>query len=116
MARVRELSRLEKMGLIKNFANTHELAWKVLMAYLEKEGIAGLIGPRDAARVAFRNGLIEQGDDWKKMIEARNSVLLTYNFETAQALADDIIERFYPLFASMAEKFVALSGEQEIDA
>jgi len=33
---------------------------------LEEKGIAGLIGSKDATRAAFKNGLIEQGEDWMK--------------------------------------------------
>ena len=116
LAKSRELSLLEQLGLIKTFANTHELAWKVLIAYLEKMGITGLIGPRDAARVAFKMGLIEQGDDWLKMVEVRKLTLQTYSHETVEALVGDILNRFYPGFASMAGKFARLSDEQEMGA
>ena len=34
---------------------------------------------------------------------------------TAQQIADDIIERFYPAFASMANKFSALHDQQDSD-
>ena len=61
LADVRELSNLEQQGLIQSFEFTHELAWNVLKDYLEHQGIAGLVGSRDASRAAFKNGLIEDG-------------------------------------------------------
>lgn len=116
LAQVRELSKLEQQGLIQSFEFTHELAWNVLKDYLEDKGISGLIGSKDATRAAFKNGLIEQGEDWMKMIEARNQTSHTYNPNIAQDVADSILQRFYPAFASMAKKFTALSEQQDIDS
>lgn len=44
LAKSRDLSNLEKQGLIQGFEYTHELAWKVLKDYLSFQGIQGLIG------------------------------------------------------------------------
>ena len=79
LAHSRELSKLEQQGLIQSFEFTHELAWNVLKDYLEDKGITGLIGSKDATREAFKNGLIEQGENWMKMIEARNKTSHTRN-------------------------------------
>lgn len=113
LARSRELSRLEQQGLIQSFEFTHELAWNVLKDYLEYKGITGLIGSKDATRAAFKNGLIEQGADWMKMIEARNKTSHTYNLDIAQEVVDDVLERFYPAFESMAEKFTVLHDQED---
>ena len=109
LAQSRDLSRLEQQGLIQSFEFTHELAWNVMKDYLEYQGIAGLVGSRDASRSAFKNGLVESGDDWMKMIEARNQTSHSYNLAVAQAVVNDILTRFYPAFSSMAKKFAALS-------
>ena len=116
LAQTRELSKLEQQGLIQGFEFTHELAWNVLKDYLEDKGIIGLIGSKDATRAAFKNGLIEQGDDWMKMIQARNLTVHTYNSETAQKIVDDILERFYPAFDSMARKFTVFNTQQDLDS
>ena len=78
LSQVRILSRLEQQGLIQGFELTHELAWNVLKDYLEDKGISGLIGSKDTTRSAFKNGLIGHGEDWMKMIEARNLSSHTY--------------------------------------
>jgi nucleotidyltransferase substrate binding protein (TIGR01987 family) len=109
LARSRELSKLEQQGLIQSFEFTHELAWNVLKDYLEDKGITGLIGSKDATRVAFQNGLIEQGENWMKMIETRNKTSDTYNPHIAQTVVTDILERFFPAFESMAKKFTAIN-------
>ncbi|MBU0701817.1 nucleotidyltransferase substrate binding protein [bacterium] len=113
LAQSRELSKLEQQGLIQSFEFTHELAWNVLKDYLEDKGIMGLIGSKDTTRAAFKNNLIEQGEDWMKMIEARNKTSHTYNLNIAQEVVEDIMERFYPAFESMAKKFTMLNDQED---
>jgi len=84
-----------------------------LKDYQEYQGINGLIGSKDATRSAFKNGLIEQGDDWMKMIADRNLTSHTYSPDIAQAVADDILYRFYPAFVSLAQRFTALRDAHE---
>ena len=62
LAQTRQLSELEQQGLIQGFAFTHELAWNLLKDYLTYQGIAAIVGSRDATRVAFQNGLIDDGE------------------------------------------------------
>jgi nucleotidyltransferase substrate binding protein (TIGR01987 family) len=111
LARSRELSELEQQGLIQSFEFTHELAWNVLKDYLAAKGIIGLIGSKDATREAFKNGLIEQGEDWMKMIEDRNKTTHTYDPKVAQAVVKNILERFFPAFEKLAKKFTALNDQ-----
>lgn len=116
LADVRELSNLEQQGLIQSFEFTHELAWNVLKDYLEHQGIAGLVGSRDASRAAFKNGLIEDGDSWMKMIEARNQTSHTYNLAVAQAVVHNSRTLFYPAFSSLAKRFISLSSQPDAAA
>ena len=111
LARQRPLSELEQQGLIQGFEFTHELAWNLLKDYLQYQGIASIIGSRDATRLAFQNGLILDGEAWMAMIKARNQSSHTYNLEQAQTIARDVIDRFAPLFGALRERFTALSDE-----
>lgn len=115
LAQSRPLSRLEQQGLIQGFEFTHELAWNVLKDYLTHQGITGLVGSRDATRSAFANGLIEQGDDWMQMIADRNLSSHTYAQNTAQAIADRVLERYYPAFKQLADRFTPLSEQPDND-
>ena len=101
----RELSELEKQGLIQGFEFTHELAWNVLKDYLEEQGLVGIIGSKNAAREAFKNGLISDGDAWMNMIKARNLTSHTYNTNIAESISKDILTRFSPAFEEMARRF-----------
>lgn len=66
-----ELNELEEQGLIQAFESTYELAWNTLKDYFEAQGETGIHGSRDAIRLAFHRGLIENGETWMNMIEAR---------------------------------------------
>ncbi len=115
VAHTRALSELEQQGLIQSFEFTHELAWNVLKDYLEYKGIMGLVGSKDATRMAFKNGLIELGEDWMKMIEDRNLTSHTYDPAIAQSVVEDILERFYPAFERMTQTFSALNDQPSED-
>jgi len=113
LARTRDLSDLEEQGLIQSFEFTHELAWNVLRDYLEDKGIVGLIGSKDATRTAFKNGLIENGDAWMKMIEDRNRTSHTYDEAVARSVVENILNSYFPAFEALARKFTAL-GDAEL--
>ena len=111
LAMSRPLSKLEKQGLIQGFEFTHELAWNVLKDYLEEQGFVGLIGSKNATRIAFKNELISDGEVWMDMIRARNLSSHTYNIETAEMIVKDILNRFYPAFTAMKKTFTALADK-----
>jgi len=113
LAQTRTLSKLEKQGLIQGFEFTHELAWNVFKDYLEHKGFVDLIGSRDATRMAFKNGLLEDGDVWMAMIKARNQSSQSYNLQLAEEIVDDILTVFYPAFEKMAQKFKKLSEQND---
>jgi len=109
LAQQRPLSELEQQGLIQGFEFTHELAWNLLKDYLQYQGIEGIIGSRDATRLAFQSALVDDGEGWMAMIKARNQSSHTYNIEQANAIAHDVIDRFAPLFDALRVRFAALS-------
>ena len=114
LTRTRGLSQLESQGMIQGFEFTHELAWCVLKDYLEYKGFTEIIGSRDATRLAFKNGLIEDGEVWMDMIKARNQTPHTYNESTADHINADIVTRFFPAFETMAKTFSEFSKEEDL--
>lgn len=94
----RELSELEKQGLIQTFEYTHELAWKVMQDYLIHQGYTEIRGSRDVTREAFRIELVKDGDKWMEMIKKRNLTSHTYNEEISEEIYQNIIKDFQPLF------------------
>jgi nucleotidyltransferase substrate binding protein (TIGR01987 family) len=112
LAGQRELSPLEKQGLIQAFEFTHELAWNVLKDYLDTQGIQEVVGSRGATREAFRNGLIADGEVWMDMIKSRNQTSHTYNEETANEITEAIFTRYCAAFAEFSTRFTNLRGAE----
>jgi nucleotidyltransferase substrate binding protein (TIGR01987 family) len=100
----RELTRLERLGLVQAFEFTHEMAWNTLKDFAEFQGNTGLMGSRDATRTAFKMGLIEDGENWMEMIRDRNLSTHTYDEETALKIEHVVAERYYPLFVALTAR------------
>ncbi len=98
LAQKRELSELEKQGLIQAFEFTHELAWNVMKDYLAYQGNDAITGSRDAVRETFRMGLIHDGERWMEVLTSRNRSSHTYNQAVANESAERIIHDYHPLF------------------
>lgn len=96
-----ELNELEKQGLIKSFEYTYELAWNTIKDYFEDQGETGIFGSRDAFRLAFRRGLIENGKIWMDMIKNRTLTTHTYNEEIANTISMAIVETYYSEFVAL---------------
>jgi nucleotidyltransferase substrate binding protein (TIGR01987 family) len=96
-----ELNELEKQGLIKSFEYTYELAWNTIKDYFEDQGETGIFGSRDAFRLAFRRGLIENGKIWMDMIKNRTLTTHTYNEEIANTISRAIVETYYSEFVAL---------------
>jgi len=104
----RELTKLEKQGLIQAFEFTHELAWNVLKDYFEYQGNSAITGSRDATREAFEKGLVADGDGWMEMILSRNQSSHTYNEEIAEEIIESILGTYYQLFVAFKDKMESL--------
>ena len=112
LSQTRTLSKLEEQGLIQSFEYTHELAWKVLKDYLEEQGFIDIIGSKNATRIAFKEGLIHQGEVWMAMIEARNQTSHSYNLEIAAAVSEKVRHAYYPVFRDFLRAFQKLADTQ----
>ena len=73
----RQVTQLEKEGIIQRFEYTWELAWKVLKDYLEYKGvILETITPASVVEAAFVAKIIKQGDIWMLALDTRNKMYL----------------------------------------
>lgn len=104
----RVLSGLEEQGMIQAFEYTHELAWKMTKDFLQEKGNNDLYGSKDTTRLAFKLGIIENGEVWMDMIKSRNLTSHTYNEDTAKNIVADIKNRYFPEFEKIKMKFEAL--------
>lgn len=108
LAAERDLTDLEKQGVIKGFEFTFELAWNVMKDYLEEQGITGIIGSKNAVRHAFNKGIIDNGEVWMDMIKDRNLASHTYDEETIGELFFAITNTYFHQFKLLAEKMNTL--------
>lgn len=104
----RNLTALEEQGMIQAFECTHELAWKMTKDFLEEKGNSELFGSKDTTRLAFKLGIIENGEVWMDMIKSRNLTSHTYNEDTAQSIVADIKNRYFAEFEKIKVRFESL--------
>ena len=100
----RELTKLEKLGLIQSFEYTYELAWNTIRDFYRSKGEGDIQGSRDAFRLAFERGLIEDGQVFMNMIKSRQLSSHTYNEETADDIYQDIVNHYFCAFQELVER------------
>lgn len=111
LAQQRELSDLERQGLIQAFEFNHELAWNVMKDYFAWQGNTAITGSRDAVREAFAKGLVEDGEGWMEMIRSRNLTAHAYNEKVAREIADQVVRRYHALFRAFALRMDELADQ-----
>ncbi len=112
LAAQRELSLLEKQGLIQAFEYTHELAWKTMKDFLDYKGATEQIyGSKDATRQAFLMGLIAHGEDWMRMILSRNLTSHTYDEKTVEEIVGEVLGNYIFRFEALEQKLSTLLEE-----
>ncbi|AOY75996.1 nucleotidyltransferase substrate binding protein [Clostridium formicaceticum] len=108
----RELTNLEKQGVIQGFEYTHELAWKTIKDFFENRGNTNIYGSKDATKEAFALGLIENGEVWMQMIKSRNLTSHTYD----EGIADEIIrivkDSYFQAFEGLRKKMDQFQREE----
>lgn len=103
------LNHLEEQGLIKAFEYTYELAWNSMKDFYESQGETGIQGSRDTIQLAFKRGLLIDGDLWMQMLQDRNRTAHSYNEQTADEIAHNIISSYYLLFVELRNKLETIS-------
>ena len=96
-----KLNSVEEQGLIQCFEYNFELSWNTIKDFYTEQGETDIQGSRDAFRLAFRRGLLEDGDLWMDMIKSRALTVHTYNVKTAEAVVKKIREQYYPAIAAL---------------
>ena len=90
------INKIYTMALIQAFEIVFELSWKTIKDYLEYNGIK-TDTPRETIKEAFSKNIIEDGQTWIEMMEARNKTSHTYKEDFAQILVSEILNSYSPL-------------------
>lgn len=108
-----KLDQLGKEGMIRRFKCSVDLAWNTIKDYLEDQGLVLSQGmPKDVIKEAVSARLIERGDDWMDLIDARNEMSHTYDFKRFEAVIKQTSEKYLPCLGELHEKL----AEADIDA
>lgn len=114
LAATRELSDLEKQGLIQAFEFVFELAWNLMKDYFVYQGNPDITGSRDVIRSAFKAGLVADGEGWMEMIKSRNQSSHTYNESVANEICGKILESYHGLFEHFEQHMQSLARQQQL--
>jgi len=109
----RDLSELEKQGVIQAFEYNYELAWNVMKDFYEHQGEHNIQGSRDAFRIAFKRGLIVNGDLWMQMIKSRALTSHTYNEDVSALVLEDIVESYYAEFVALRDALASYLDQDD---
>lgn len=112
ISRQRKLNPFERDSLIKRFEFSYEMAWKLMMSYEKSNGIVEIHGSKDVVRRAYSMAIIENGEAWLEMIDARNSTSHLYDEEMAADVIDEIIHTYYPLFVELQNKMEVIANNE----
>ena len=93
-----ELNEFEEQGLIQSFEYNFELAWNTIKDFCEYQGETNLQGSKDAIRLAYKRGLLVNGEIWMDMLASRVLTSHTYQLQTARQVVADIKEKFFEQF------------------
>lgn len=111
LSQERELSLLEKQGLIQAFEYSQELAWKVMKDFLEYQGNQNIRGSRDAIREAFKVSIIEDGEVWMQTIQTRNLTSHGYDKQMAEEVVQVITDDYISIFKTFETTMQTLAEE-----
>ncbi len=90
-----------KAGMIKFFEMTYELAWLTMKDYYEEQGETGIQGSKDAIKLSFSRGIITEAQKWFDMVDSRKLSVHTYDEDTANEIAHDILQTYLHLFIQL---------------
>lgn len=85
---------LMHMALVQAYEVCFELSWKVLKDYLAENGILVYM-PKEVIKEAFNKNVIENGQIWIDMLDARNAASHEYKMDKINLILDKISTTFY---------------------
>lgn len=108
----RQLTQLEKEGVVQRFEYSWELAWKVIKDYLEHEGVVlDKITPTSVLRAAIAAKIIKNGDVWMQALDARNKMSHVYDIKKFEEVIADIQTRYFVLFQDLYHFLIQQAGD-----
>ena len=88
---------------IQRFEFCFELAWKLMKAVLEYDGIEEN-SPRGCIREGWKQGLISDAEAWLEMMEKRNLSSYTYDEKATWEIYHEVKDPYIDLLAAFNQK------------
>ena len=89
-------------GILHRFEFTFELSWKMMKDYLEMQGIIEKTGsPREIIQNGYKQGIVENGEVWIRMMLARNNLAHLYDEATSRKIYEEIKNEYIGLFKKL---------------
>lgn len=99
-------------SVIRRFAFTYELAWKMLKLLLEAEAIMARI-PRQVLQEALQAAFIRDGNAWSQLQSHRNLTSHTYDEALAKEVYQYITKQGLSLFQQLAAEVKAWQTKKQ---
>lgn len=88
-------------GIMKRFEYSYELAWRLMRAYLEYKGVSDISDAKSSIRQAYKNELVENGEEWLNMLLDRNKVIFMGSKDQKLKVYSNIRETYIALLNSL---------------
>jgi len=94
-------------GVIQRFEFTFELSWKLIKLYLEYVGLGEENSPRNVIKLAYKAGILSDGDAWIYMMIDRNKTSHIYDAALANEIYNNIKSKHTKLLEELLEKMMS---------
>lgn len=102
----KNLSELERNGLIQRFEYTIELAWKLLKDYLQAQGFSFPPNPKTTVRTAQTAGVIDYAQALIDGLDIRNNLSHDYSEKKFEASEIVIRKEIFPALTKLHQYFL----------
>ncbi len=102
-----------ELAAILSFTQNFTLATDCLLKFFEDQGEIYLEPGKKIIRLAFRRGLIENGEIWMRMLETHKKEDTVFQKKIAQEISKEIIENFYPELLKLCKKLIDRKSKHE---
>ncbi len=100
---------LMHMALVQAYEVCFELSWKVLKDYLAENGILVYM-PKEVIKEAFNKNVIENGQIWIDMLDARNATSHEYKMDKINLILKKISSTYYEELLKFSNWLAGING------